>query len=219
MFLSKYIQYILSRVAFWGKAYFPFGAIVSRRANLEGNNKIGKNTTFSGELGYSSYIGVNSSISGKIGRFTSIAEGCKVLHGMHAYTYPYASTSPVFYSMGAQTMERFTDSQLFVEHKYADPIQKYNVVIGNDCWINSEVRIISGVTIGDGAIVLAGAVVTKDVPPYAIVGGVPAKVLKYRYDQDTIEWLLRVQWWNKDKQWLSEHWSAMNNIDVLKKIL
>lgn len=219
MFLSKIIQYILSRIAFRGKAYFPFGAIVSRRANLEGNNKIGKNTFFSGELGYGSYIGEKCRINGKVGRFTSIAEGCKVLHGMHAYTWPYATTSPLFYSLGSQTMKTFAHSQMFVEHKYADDEKKYNVVIGNDCWINSEVRIISGVTIGDGAVVLAGAVVTKDVPPYAIVGGVPAKVLKYRYDQETIEWLLRVKWWNQSNEWLSQHWSAMNNIDELKKLL
>ena len=72
--------------------------------------------------------------------------------------------------------------------------------------------IISGVTIHDGAVVLAGAVVTKDVPPYAIVGGVPAKVLRYRYDEETIQKLLKSQWWNQDIKWFEKNWKCLNDI-------
>ena len=68
----------------------------------------------------------------------------------------------------------------------------------------------------DGAVVLAHAVVTKDVPPYAIVGGVPAKVIGYRYDEDTIDFLLKVKWWNKDKKWFKEHWELLCDIDKMK---
>ncbi len=90
-------------------------------------------------------------------------------------------------------------------------------IIGNDCWIGENVFYVGGITIGDGAVVLAGAVVTKDVPPYAIVGGVPAKVLKYRYDDDTIQFLLRIKWWNNSIEWLRENWQLMTDIDKLKE--
>ena len=65
--------------------------------------------------------------------------------------------------------------------------------------------------------VLAGAVVTKDVPPYAVVGGIPAKVIKYRYDDETIKFLLRIQWWNNDIEWLQKNWRLLNDINKLKE--
>ena len=90
------------------------------------------------------------------------------------------------------------------------------VVIGNNVWIGDKATILPGVSIGDGAVIAANAVVTKDVPPYAIVGGVPAKVIGYRYDEDTIDFLLKVKWWNKDKKWFKEHWELLCDIDKMK---
>ena len=68
--------------------------------------------------------------------------------------------------------------------------------IGNDVWIGARSIIMDGVSIGDGAIVAAGSVVTKDVPPYAVVGGSPAKIIKYKFSQDIIDRLEEIQWWN-----------------------
>ena len=76
---------------------------------------------------------------------------------------------------------------------------------------------IGGVIVNDGAVVLTNAVVTKDVPPYAIVGGVPAKVIGYRYDEDTIRFLLETQWWSNTSEWFEKNWMLMNDVEALKK--
>lgn len=81
-------------------------------------------------------------------------------------------------------------------------IQSKHTTIGNDVWIGANVVVTTGVNIGDGAIIAAGAVVTKDVPPYAIVGGVPAKIIKYRFDEPTIKELLELQWWDLEPEQL-----------------
>ena len=84
--------------------------------------------------------------------------------------------------------------------------------IGNDVWIGEDVKILGGVTIGDGALVAAGAVVIRDVPPYTIVGGVPAKVIKSRFEPSQVEFLLKFQWWNKDEDWIK------NNVEKFQDI-
>lgn len=82
---------------------------------------------------------------------------------------------------------------------------KKRTSIGNDVWIGSHATILSGVRVGDGAVIAAGAVVTKDVPAYAVVGGVPAKVLKYRFDEATIHCIEQVKWWDQSEDWLRNH--------------
>ena len=88
-------------------------------------------------------------------------------------------------------------------------IKKGEIVIGNDCWIGREATIMSGVIIGNGAVVAAGSVVTKDVPPYAIVGGNPARIIKYRFDESVIRALLKIQWWNWTSDMLVERKELM----------
>ena len=82
-------------------------------------------------------------------------------------------------------------------------------------WIGYNVTILGGVSIGDGAIVAAGAVVTKDVEPYTIVGGVPAKPLKKRFTDEQIEFLLGFKWWEKDREWIKENKDYFLNIENL----
>lgn len=192
-------------------------ADVDIKSTFEGWNKIHRHVVFNGHIGYCSYIGENSSIHGKIGRFTSIAPFCTILPGIHPTTYPYATTSPVFYSNLGQCGISYASGQKFNEFKWADIKNKYAVVIGNDVWIQGRVMIMSGVTIGDGAIILSGAIVTKDVPPYAIVGGIPAKIMKYRYKEEDIDFLLKYQWWNKGENWWKENSEILLDIDKLKQ--
>ena len=82
---------------------------------------------------------------------------------------------------------------------------KGDIVIGNDVWIGYEAVVLAGVTIGDGAVIGARAVVTKDVPPYTIVGGVPAKFIRKRFPQETIDSLLKIKWWNCPEESIRQH--------------
>lgn len=116
----------------------------------------------------------------------------------------------MFYSTSKQCGVTFATENVFKE--YLIPLK-----IGNDVWIQQNVFICGGIEIADGAVVMAGAVVTKDVPPYAVVGGIPAKVIKYRYDDETIKFLLRIQWWNNKVEWFKKNWYLINNIEKLKE--
>lgn len=132
-----------------------------------------------------------------IGKFCSIACGAKFLfnsanHRMGSLsTYPF----PLF----------FEEWGLDRKDVAASWDNKGDIVIGNDVWIGYEAVIMAGVTIGDGAIIGTRAVVTKDVPPYTIVGGVPAKPIKKRFSQDIVDKLLELQWWDWPKAKLAEH--------------
>ena len=194
------------------------GLSVSRSCNIdefsvfEGANSIGERSFFSGSMGYGSYMAWDCYIIGNIGRFSSIGPYTMTNPGIHPLSQPYATTSPMFFSLQKQTGTTFAKRQLFEEMR--PPIR-----IGNDCWIGQNVFIVGGATVNDGAVVLAGAVVTKDVPPYAIVGGVPAKIIKYRYDDDTIKFLLDKKWWNMPIEWLKENSELFCDIDRLKEVL
>jgi len=86
-------------------------------------------------------------------------------------------------------------------------------VIGNDVWMGRNATVIAGVSIGDGAVIAAGAVVTKDVPPYAIVGGIPAKIIRYRFAPEQIEALLRIRWWDWDDRTIANRFDDFLDID------
>lgn len=218
-FPIKILHFFRNTLKYRNKVIFDSSVIIDKDATFEGMNALYHHTVFAGHLGYGSYIAHECEICAHIGRYTSIAPYVHTTHARHPYQYPYATTSPVFFSLAKQSGDTFSEKQLFEELVYVDKEKKIPIIIGSDCWIGEGAFIVGGIKIGDGAIVLAHAVVTKDVPPYAIVGGVPAKIMKYRYDKQTISFFLEKKWWNKDIEWLKEHYELFSNIDNFKKEL
>lgn len=217
--IINYLKHILLKCKSCSCIKLSIYSYVSLQSKLEGHCQIHPHVQFHGQLGYGSYVGPYSKISAHIGRFTSIASYVCTVAGRHAYQTPFATTCPMFFSLNpnhSQSGSTFATEQMFEELKFAVPEKQLDVEIGNDVWIGERAMLIGGVHIADGAVVLAGAVVTKDVPPYAIVGGVPAKIIRYRYDEETISFLLQAQWWNNTEDWFKENWKLLTDIDKLK---
>ena len=138
-------------------------------------------------LGEYSYIAKNCTIRHcKIGKFCSI--GPNFCCGLGIHPTDGISTAPMFYSISKQNGTTLCENSKTAETKQTS--------IGNDVFIGANVTVLDGVTIADGAVIGAGAVVVDDIPPYAVAVGVPAKVVKYRFDESTIKALLEKQWWN-----------------------
>lgn len=181
------IKRILKKIYF--KYKFPNAVIhstnVSNTAVLAQHISIAEGVLIGANVKIDSYSYVNRYTeigSAEIGKFCSIASFCSI--GVDSHPTDWVSASPF--------LKKIIKCQ---SNGYIDEIER--PIIGNDVWIGAHSVILKGIRIGDGAIVAAGAVVTKDVPSFAIVGGVPAKVIKFRFDQDTINKLTLLQWWNK----------------------
>lgn len=134
----------------------------------------------------------------KIGKFCSIAEHVFIITSNHRYdtisTFPF------------QAIIKYLPHQKIRELE--------NIEIGNDVWIGTKSVILKGITIGDGAIIGAGSVVTKNVPPYCIVAGVPAKIITFRFSQNQINKLLKIKWWDWDIEYIKKNIQLFyDNID------
>ena len=173
---------------------FPQGTVFMSR-----NPKYAKYSCGRFSCGEPKVVGSLSTL--KIGSFCSINPSVTILLGEEhrvdwITTYPFSAL--------------FKEFQHFSGH----PATKGDVIIGNDVWIGMNVVILSGVKIGDGAVIGAGSVVVKDVPPYAIVAGNPAKLIRMRFDQETIDELLRIKWWNWDIQRIVDNISLLLSDNV-----
>lgn len=180
----------------------------SKDATFEAPIDIAHNVTVYGgvHIGRFTYVNVGSVIYGntRIGRYCSIGRSVEI--GLANHPVSFLSTHPF---QVAKSLFMGLESYRDVKRKAWRFHQA--TCIGNDVWIGAKACINSGITIGDGAVVAAGAVVTRDVPPYAIVGGVPAKVIRYRFDEHVVKSLLETEWWDLPLEELSD--MEFDNID------
>lgn len=191
---------------------------------LRGNPRIEGQCAFSGNnvildgshlintaMGRFSFVGRNCRIRNtKIGKFCSI--GAEVMIGLERHpSRDFISTYPAFYMEKATGSPSFVYKQLF---KDEEPVQ-----IGSDVWIGSRAIILGGVNVGDGAIIGAGALVIKDVEPYSVVGGLPAKLIRMRFSQENIKKLLDFAWWDRDIEWIRKNAELFSNEKVFFELI
>ena len=189
-------------------------AFISSKCDIDKSCVIYRNVKIKGSrVGAYTYISVGTDIeNAEIGKYCSIADHCRI--GMSSHSLGYLSTSPIFTQSMNALQERWVKEDVF-EHKSDDE----RVILGNDVWVGSHALIKGGVHIGDGACIAAGAVVVKDVPPYAIVGGVPAKVIKYRFSSDMIDRLLEIKWWDLDDSILKRKIKYFQTSNINQELL
>lgn len=189
---------------------------------MEGKNKLSRGAKIeNGYMGYRSYMGMNSDLSGcRIGKFCSIAQNVKIIVGRHPVK-GFVSTYPAFYStkFGGGGNWTFVQESKFEEYEWIDDQKKYYSEIENDVWIGADVSILQGCTIHNGAVVATGAVVTKDVPAYAVVGGVPAHIIGYRFTEEEQRFLQRTKWWELDPAELQAMADAFGDFEMFQKAM
>lgn len=163
-------------------------AIVNDSTTLAGYTTVYREAYVSGcSIGRLSYIGPRAIVTNTdLGSFCSIGSGVRIGPGIHPINW--ISSHPAFYSNAMQSGRAFVKTKLFND--------QMRVTLGHDVWVGANAVILDGLSIGHGAIIAAGAVVTSNVLPYAIVGGVPAKLIRMRFDQKKIDDLLKWQWWD-----------------------
>lgn len=179
---------------------------------LEGRNYVGKDAVIKNcTLGFGSYVQSGCDITdADIGRYTSIGSDVKTVIGSHP-TKKVVALHPAF-NTAAEVPGFSYVSGSRVSHE-PEPRTK----IGADVWLGNDVRIMGGVKIGDGAIVGAGALVTKDIPPFSVNVGVPARTIRYRFSEEQIGKLLALKWWEKDESWIKSNIDRFSDVEEFLK--
>ncbi len=187
-FMAKAASYVISLVRL--KNPHTFGAVISPLADVASTCVIRNNTEVASDVKIGEYTFVNrgcSLNSVRIGKYSLIASNVRVYPSMHNINLP-----SVFHFSDSNLCPAYLRPRL----RPREQIFKGMTIIGNDVWIGDDVKIMGGVTIGDGAVVAAGAIVTKNVEPYTIVGGIPAKVIKRRFEKRVSANLQDSRWWD-----------------------
>lgn len=185
------------------KTYTVYSNNVNRKTRIGKHVVIHKGTVIGVgvEINDHSYISAPGVVieNTSIGKFCSIALGVKI--GLSSHNYNYVTTHP-FILKGKHSTKNHESRGI-----------KTKTIIGNDVWIAADAIIFLGVKIGDGAVIASGSIVTKDVPSYTIVAGVPAKIIKKRFNDVTIENLMETKWWNWDKDKINENISLFKDVE------
>ena len=183
-----------------------------RSSELGSNIAIGSYTWLTNvAMGRFSYLASRVNLNNvKMGSFCSIGPNVLNHLGNHP-TRTFVSTHPAFYTPDAPT-DSFVEKESF-------PSYGGTITIGNDVWIGADVLLMDGISIGDGAVVAARSIVTKDVPPYAIVGGVPARLIRYRFNEEIVQELESFQWWNKEIEWIRSNADNFRDITQFINLL
>lgn len=218
-----FLHFLWSMVQPVIKIYYRFvkKCIIDRRVNLsyiskfEGRNRIGENSYFiQSDIGYASYIGREGYFyNTSIGKYSCIGPRVKIIVGQHP-TSKIASIHPAFFAKRNVIRMSYVNKTIFDENRMADDSMK-SVIIGNDVWIGADVLIMEGIKIGDGAIIAAGSLVLNDVEPYEVVGGHPAKHLRFRFGKEEINKLLKEPWWDMDNDWIRANAYLFEDINLL----
>ena len=187
--------------------------VANRGVHLEGDSDFRQTT-----IGKYTYSGESQLSNCLIGSLCSIASGVRLIVNTHPITR--VSTWPGFVRILPKKpswLSCFCENESFSDRKTLDD-GKY-VHIGNDVWIGQDVQIMGGIEIGDGAVIGAGALVTKDAPPYGIVDGVPARLIRFRFSEDDIRFLLSIHWWDWGDEKIRKYSEYFGSPATLKRAL
>ena len=185
----------------------------AKNSVLEGRNYLGRGTVIRNvRLGFGSYINNNGDFSDTtIGKYTSIGANVSTVIGRHPLS-KQAAMHPAFTNPNKIFGFSYAENKTFMD-------TLGHIEIGNDVWIGNNFLIMDGVRIGDGAVVGTGALVTKDLPPYSINTGVPAKTRRYRFEPSQAEALLELKWWDRGEKWIRSNIDSFKDADKLIEVM
>ncbi len=195
-----------------------YKAYINSRTRLAGYNTIQDNVLLAGaRIGRGTYICRESNFNDAVvGPFCSIGRNVRIINGQHP-THTFVSTHPAFFSPNGQPGFSFVKEKRFEDNAYINREKRISIEVGADVWMGNNVSLMAGIRIGTGAVIASGAVVNKDVPPYTVVGGVPAREIKKRFTDEQIAYLLDTRWWERPFEELRRDADSFADIELFMK--